>query len=214
MYTVGITSNQLEAPVRTLSSADDVLVYRHGKDRQAIVESVQEDLNRLDNWCTEFKGRIHPDKACVLWCSLNNRAVKATMPPVFIEGKELQREDTLKYVGVTFYRSLCGNEHISRTIVKTRKGFVALKTIAGARMTQRILCILFQTLILSVINYGFGLMTLSEAQLERLKMIQNEDMRAILCCTRDTSAEAMRYLLGVLTMVERLRIAQVKASLG
>ena len=49
------------------------------------------------------------------------------MPPVFIEGKEQQREDTLKYVGVTFYRSLCGNEHIIRTIVKTRKGFVALK---------------------------------------------------------------------------------------
>ena len=134
------------------------------------------------------------------------------MPPVFIEGNELQSEDTLKYVGVTFYRSLCGNEHISRTIVKTRKGFVALKTIAGARMTQKILCILFQTLILSV-NYGYGLMTLSEAQLERLKVIQSEAMRAILGCTRDTSAEAMRYLLGVLTMAERLRIAQVKAFL-
>ena len=109
MDTVGITSNQLEAPVRPLSSADDVLVYRHRKDRQAIVESVQEELNRLDNWCTEFKGRIHPDKACVLWCSLNDRAVIATMPPVFIEGKELQREDTLKYLGVTFDRSLCGS---------------------------------------------------------------------------------------------------------
>ena len=85
------------------------------------------------------------------------------MPPVFIEGKEQQREDTLKYVGVTFYRSLCGNEHISRTIVKTRKGFVALKTIAGARMIQRILCVLFKTLIVFVINYGYGLMTLLEA---------------------------------------------------
>ena len=64
---------------------------------------------------------------------------------------------------------------------------------------------------MSVINYGFGLMTLSEAQLERLKVIQDEAMRAILSCTRDTSAEAMRYLLGVPTMAEKLRIAQVKA---
>ena len=166
-------------------------MYRHGKDRQAIVESVQEELNRLGNLCTEFKGRIHPDKACGFWCSLNNKAVKTTMPPVFIKGKELQREDTLKYVDVTFYCSLCGNEHISKTIVKTRKGLVALKTKAGARMTQRILCILFQALIFS---------TLSEAQLERLKVIQNEAMRAILGCTRDTSAETMRYLLGFLTM--------------
>ena len=39
-----------------------------------------------------------------------------------------------------------------------------------------------------------------EAQLERLKVIQNEAMRAILGCTRDTTAETMRYLLGFLTM--------------
>ena len=75
VYTVGVTSNQLEAPGRTLSFADDILVFRHGKDRQAIAASAQEELDRLDGWCTEFKGRIHPDKACVLWCSLKNRIV-------------------------------------------------------------------------------------------------------------------------------------------
>ena len=31
VYTVGITSNQLEGPGRTLSFADDVLVYRSGR---------------------------------------------------------------------------------------------------------------------------------------------------------------------------------------
>ena len=199
VYTVGITSNQLEAPGRTLSFADDVLVYRHGRDRQAIVASVQEELNRLDDWCEEHKGRIHPDKACVLWCSLNNKAVKTEMPPVFIDEKELQRVNSMKYLGITFDRSLCGSEHISRVVVKARKGLVALKTMPGARMSQKILVILYQTLIVSVIDYGFGLLTLTCAQLKRLEtiyIIQNEAMRAILGCTRDTSAEAMRYLLG------------------
>ena len=56
-------------------------------------------------------------------------------------------------------------------------------------------------------------MSLSETQLKRLEVIQNEAMRAILGCTKDTSAEAMRYLLGFPTMAERLRIAQVKAFL-
>ena len=166
VYTVGITSNQLEAPGRTLSFADDVLVYRHGKNREAIAASTQEELNRLDTWCTDFKGRIHPDKACVLWCSLNNRAVNADMPPVYIEGKEIQRECNMKYLGITFDRTLCGNDHISRIIVKARKGLVALKTMAAARMSQKILVILYQTLVLSVINYGFGLLTLSAAQLD------------------------------------------------
>ena len=51
IYTVGITSNQLEGPGRTLSFADDVLAYRHGRNRQAIAESTRAELNRLDGWC-------------------------------------------------------------------------------------------------------------------------------------------------------------------
>ena len=213
IYTVGVTSNQLEAPGRTLSFADDVLVYRHGSDRQEIARSAQEELNRLGGWCQDFKGKIHPDKAGVLWCSLNNHSVRADMPSVYIEGKELKREQHLRYLGITFDRSLCGNEHISRVMVKARKGLVAIKTMAVARMSQKILVILFQSLVLSVIEYGFGLLTLSTAQLNRLEVVQNEAMRAILGCTRDTSAEAMRYLLNFPTIAERHRIAQVKAFL-
>ena len=43
--------------------------------------------------------------------------------------------------------------------------------VAVARMSQRILGILYQTLILSVIEYGFGLLTLSKTQLSRLEVV-------------------------------------------
>ena len=147
VYTVGITSNQLEGPGRTLSFADDVLAYRHGRERRAIADSTQQELDRLGEWCEENKGKIHPDKACVLWCSLNNHAVKAQMPPVFIDGKELQRVSNLPYLGVLFDRSLCGSDHINQTIIKARKGLIALKTMAAARMSQRMLVILYQALV-------------------------------------------------------------------
>ena len=119
----------------------------------------------------------------------------------------------MKYHGITFDRSLCGSEHISRVVVKARKRLAALKTMAGARMSQKILVILYQTLILSMIDYGSGLLTLSCAQLKRLETIKNEAMRAILGCTRYTSKEAMRYLHGFQTMAERHKLAQVNAFL-
>ena len=40
VYTVGVTSNQLEGPGRTLSFADDVLTYRQGRDRQDIASGL------------------------------------------------------------------------------------------------------------------------------------------------------------------------------
>ena len=147
VYTVGITSNELEAPGRNLSFADDILVYRHGRDREEIARSVQAELEALDECYDRYKFRIHPDKACALWCILNNNKVKTDKSAVYIEEKELKREQHLRYLVITFDRSLCGSEHSNRVIGKARRAFVALKTMAGARMSQRILVILFQTLL-------------------------------------------------------------------
>ena len=80
-------------------------------------------------------------------------------------------------------------------------------------MPQKILVILFQALVASVMEYGLGLLTLSKSQVQRLDVIQNEGMRAILGCTKDTSAEAMRHLLDLPTVSERHKLAQVKAFL-
>ena len=211
VYTMGITSNQLEGPGRTLSFADDVLVYRSGNDRDEIVRSAQDEINRLGEWCDSHNGKLHPDKACVLWCSLNNRAVKTDMPTVNIQGKTLSREHSLKYLGITFDRSLSFNLHVSHIVNRARKGLVAVKTMAAAKMPQHILLVLYKSLVLSVIDYGLGLLTLSATQLQRLDVIQNEGMRSILGCTRDTSAEAMRYLLDLPPMRDRHKLSQVKA---
>ena len=213
VYTVGITSNQLEGPGKVLSFADDILVYRHGRDRQIMADSVQEELDRIGQWCETHNGKLHPGKACVLWCSLNNHAVRADMPTVSVEGQNLQRETILKYLGITFDRSLSGKDHITRIVSSARKGLSAVKMMAFAGMPQRILFTLFQALVLSVIDYGLGLLTLSSSQLHRLNVIQNEGMRTILGCTRDTATDAMRYVLDLPDMAERHRIAQVKAYL-
>ena len=98
-------------------------------------------------------------------------------------------------------------------ISRARKGLTSVKTMACARMPQKTLVILFQSLVLSVIDYGYGLLNLSKTQLHRLDVIQNEGMRAILGCTKDTSAAAMRYILALPNMTVRYRLAQVKAYL-
>ena len=213
IYTVGITSGQLEGPGRTLSFADDVTPYRQGKSRIEIADSMQLELNRIDGWCTDHNGLLQPSKAGALWCSLNNHAVKAVMPTVSIGEQELERVHSLRQLGITLDRSLSGKDHITRLVTKARKGLNALKMMAIRRMPQRILFILYQTLVLSVIDYGFGLLTLSATQLRRLEVVQNEGMRTVLGCTRDTSAEAMRHILDLPCMEERHKIAQVKAYL-
>ena len=150
---------------------------------------MQLEINRINGWCSEHNGLLQLSKAGALWCSLNNDTVKAVMPTVSIGDQELERVHSLHQLGIT----LSGKDHITRLVTKARKGLNALKMMAIRRMPQRILFILYQTLVLSVIDYGFGLLTLSATQLRRLEVVQNEGMRTVLGCTRDTSAEAMRH---------------------
>ena len=82
---------------------------------------------------------------------------------------------------------------------------------AYMNVPQRILQILYQTLVLSVVDYGFGLLTLSKTQLARLEVVQNQGMRTILGCTRATSCEAIRHVLDLVSMPEQVQ-AYLKVS--
>ena len=66
---------------------------------------------------------------------------------------------------------------------------------------------------MSVIDYGLGLTTLSQTNLQKLDRIQNEAMRVILGTTKDTPIEAMRFILDLPPMKTRQSVEQVKAYL-
>ena len=67
-----------------------------------------------------------------------------------------------------FFGTLSRAEH---TIIQSRQCFLAMKAVASRGVRQRILLLLYQTLVLSIIEYGFGLMTLTDTHLKRLDTI-------------------------------------------
>ena len=88
------------------------------------------------------------------------------------------------------------------------------EAMASKGIEQRHLFLLYQSVILSVIDYGLGLTTLSQSNLLKLDRVQNEAMRGILGTTKDTLIETMRYLLDLPSMETRHKVKQVKAYLN
>ena len=76
---------------------------------------------------------------------------------------------------------------------------------ASKSIKQRHLFLLYQSVILSVIDYGLSLTTLSQSNLLKLDRVQNEAMRVILGTTKDTPIETMRYLLDLSSMETDIR---------
>ncbi|RUS80085.1 hypothetical protein EGW08_012163 [Elysia chlorotica] len=212
IYTAGVAETDRQSG-KTLKFADDIMVYEKGTDRIQTAQQLQTRLDEIAIWCEENNAIINPDKAQVLWCSLNNNIVHTPTPPITFKYEVIERETTLKYLGITFDRTLSFNQHIENVSRKVKKGIGAIKTMASAHIQQNVLFVMFQLLILSVLDYGLGCLTLSEANLLKLERLQNEAMRAVLGCTRDTHIICMRFLLDLSSVRIRHKLAQAKTYL-
>ena len=79
----------------------------------------------------------------------------------------------------------------------------ALKAMATKCIERRLLFLLYQSVILSVIDYGLGLTTLSQSNPQKLDRAQNEDVKVFMGTPTDAHTEAMRFLLDQLPMETR-----------
>jgi len=65
---------------------------------------------------------------------------------------------------------------------------------AAKGIEQRHLFLLYQSVVLSVIDYELGLTTMTQINLLQLDRVQNEAMRVILGITKDTPTETMKFM--------------------
>ena len=165
VYTAQIARIQGQGPGRTLTFADDILTYQHGSDRETMARNLQGCLEEMTAWCDENNAVINPAKAKVLWCGMDNNIVNDEVPALECSGEVVERDHELRYLGVVFDRSLSFNRHVDSIAQKAKKGVAAIKVMANADTQQKILVLLVQMLVLSVMDYGLGLLTLSQTQI-------------------------------------------------
>ena len=133
------------------------------------------------------------------------------MPAVTLDGAVVERTSHLRYLGIHFDRMLTYRKHVETTAPKCKKGLSVPKAVAAKGIGQSHLFLLYQNVVLSVIDYGLGLTTMSQTKLLKLDRVQNEAMRVILGTTKDTPTEAMRFVLDLPPMQTRQKVEQVKA---
>ena len=137
------------------------------------------------------------------------------MPAVSFNGEAIERTNSLRYlIGIHFDRMLTYKTQDESTKLRFKKGLSALKAMASKGIEQRHLFLLYESVILSVIDYGLGLTTLSQSNLLKLDRVQNKAMRVILRTTKDTPIETMHYLLDLPSMETRHKVEQFKAYLN
>ena len=133
------------------------------------------------------------------------------MPAVFFNREVIERTNSLRYHGIRFNRMLTYKTQIESTKHRCKNGLFAMKAMVAKGIEHHVFR-LYQNVILSVINYVLVLTALSQSNLLKLDMVQNEAMRVILGTTQDTSIDVIHYLLDLPSMETRHKVEQAKAN--
>ena len=146
---------------------------------------------------------VHPQQQ-------SSRTSNASSLLQLINGEAIERTNSLRYLGIHFYRMLTYKAQVESTKLRCKKRVVC----AESHGYKRRLFLPYQSVILGVIDYGLGLTTLSQSNLLKLDRVQNEAMRVILGTTKDTPIEATHFLLDLPSMEIRHKVGQIKAYLN
>lgn len=132
-----------------------------------------------------------PEKINIPWCFLNNGIIGSNVLAVKSQGQDIERTHFILFqMGFTFDRSLSFAHLIDDMVHKGSRLIEAVRIIAATNFPQRTLFLLMH----STVGQWDWSINLSNSLLTKLEGVQNEAMRVVLGCTRDTPVMAMRYL--------------------
>ena len=87
------------------------------------------------------------------------------MPAVTLDRAVAERTSHLRYLVIHFGRMLTYRKHVETTALKCKRGLSVLKAVAAKGIEQRHLFLLYQSVVLSVTDYGQGLKTMAQTNL-------------------------------------------------
>ena len=119
------------------------------------------------------------------------------MPAVSLDVAVVERTSHLRYLGIHFERILTYRKHVEATALKCKKGQSVFKAMVAKGIEHRHFFLLYQSVALSVVDYGLGLTTMAQTNLLNLDKVQNQAMRVVLGTTKDTPTETMGFMLDL-----------------
>ena len=135
--------------------ADDTVIYFAHKNVNVALQLLQQDLDRLVDWCSDNKVTINSkkNKYCLYGMRSNVKQSKSIDTLLSLNNNILDRVSSYKYLGFILDEHLNFNKHITELCNLVTHKLYLLSRIRKYLTTQACITI-FKTMVLSVIEYG------------------------------------------------------------
>ncbi|KAI5754580.1 hypothetical protein M8J77_009716 [Diaphorina citri] len=196
VYVNDLLSTLEKTGVKVAAFADDIVIWSSRKPNQQ--NQLSNDINRalrvLKNWCTENLMSVNEDKTKFQVFSLARTPIEIE---IRYNGKNLERTDEAKYLGVTFDSKLTFNKHVEKTSEKATKKLRLLKRLSGTKWgsSRSTLNTTYNMYVKPTITYcSEVLITANKSNKKKIEKIQNEALRLVTGAVKSTPISAMYAL--------------------
>lgn len=176
LYTIYTSDMPIEDNVTIATYADDTAILASDVSPNEASFLVQRYLNQLQMWLSKWKICINAEKSNHVLFTLK----KGECPPLHINGSEIPKADTVKYLGMHLDKRLTWKNHITakrdHLNIKTKKMWWLLGPKSELSLENKIL--LYKCILKPVWTYGLQLWgTTSNSNVEILQRYQSKTLR-------------------------------------
>src|ERR1043165_3670649 len=183
--------------------ADDTNLVYSNASPEALMETVNQDLTKINNWFNANKLTLNTDKTNFIIFK-SHRKIKPLNWSLSLNSSPIAQVDSTKFLGVFIDQHLTWKTHIDYIALKIAKNIGILKRIAYL-LPKDIKKSLYFTLIYPYLNYcNFIWASNYPSRLHKLTMLQNKAIKMI------EGAESRASSYPIFTRLKLLNINQIR----
>ena len=200
---------QLNQQTNTTLFADDSSLYTSNKKISSINNTLQDSLNKTNDWCNKNSMVIHPDKtkSMIIAPRQKQQLHKPTLN-LTLGTSNIEQVNEHKLLGVTIDTHLTWNRHIEILMKKlSRNIFLLYKLRQYAQ--QKHLLLFFNAHIMSHINYASTIWDgCSQDTFKKLNALHRRAVKQINCNQTTTTDEKLK-ILNILPLKKQLDLNKI-----
>ena len=183
--------------------ADDTALYVQGRSQVDIILDLHLELSMVCEWLKVNRLTLNVKKTKYMVFGSRTKLVHKPDLNITINGKNLERVEVMKYLGVFLDEHLTFSTHIAEICQKSSKKLGILRK-SRELLDQSTSLLLYKSLVVPYIDYcNTVYMVANETDLKKLQLIQNTACRTVLRADKRTNIADMHASLNLLTLADR-----------
>lgn len=167
--------------------ADDLDLWKTGRNISFLTKKMQVNLNKLSVWCKKWGFKLSPTKTVGVLFTRKRSIPKIVLK---LDGVPIKFESNTKFLGVYFDQRLSWAKHVEYIVEKCKSRINVLRCISGISWgaNSKLLYMLYRALIRPILEYGCECFaSSSKSTLAKLDSVQYKCLKICVGALRGSS---------------------------